>query len=137
MTHFWFIFEGIRILGKRSTTISVNIEKLTNEWKKYCLENIKEGWYQPNDGKSLRGDYYCSKIELIKDGLCHTKYPTLLSVAKAAIALAHGNAEVERRFSDSGRNVTVDRTRVSKASINNFQIATDRLKIFGSLSHHV
>ena len=50
----------------------------------------------------------------------HTKYPTLPSVVKAAIDLAHGNAEVEGRSSDSDENVTVERTRVSKASINNF-----------------
>ena len=67
----------------------------------------------------------------------HTKYPTLLSVVKTAIDLAHGNAEVEGRSSDSDENVTVERTRVSKASINNFQITTDGLKMFGSLSHHV
>ena len=85
----------------------------------------------------LRVDYYWSKTELIKAGMGHTKYTTILSVVKAALTLAHGNWEVERRFSDSGKTVTVHRTRLSETFINNLQIATDGLKVFGSLPHHV
>ena len=73
----------------------------------------------------------------MKDGMGHTKYPTILSVVKATLTLAHGNSEVERGFSDSGKTVTVDRTRLSEASINNLRIAADGLKMFGSLPHHV
>ena len=69
--------------------------------------------------------------------MCHTKYPTIHSVVKAALTLTHGNAEVERGFSDSGKTVAVDRTPFSKASINNLCIATDGLKVFSSLPHHV
>ena len=58
-------------------------------------------------------------------------------IAAAALILAHGNSEVGRRFSDSGKTVTVDKTRLSEASINNLQIAADGLKVFGGLPHHV
>ena len=58
-------------------------------------------------------------------------------IAAAALILAHGNSEVGRRFSDSGKPVTVDRTRLSEASINNLRIAADGLKVFGGLPHHV
>ena len=58
-------------------------------------------------------------------------------IAAAALILAHGNSEVGRRFSDSGKTVTVDRTRLSEASINNLQIAADGLKVFDGLPHHV
>ena len=67
----------------------------------------------------------------------HTKYPTILSVVKAALTLAHGNSEVERGFSDSGKSVIVDRTCLSKVSINNLWIAADGLKVLGGLPHHV
>ena len=99
------------------------------------LEDIKEKWHQSNDGKPLRVDYYLSKVELIKDGMGHTKYPTILSVVKAALTLAHGNSEVERGFSDCGKTVTVDRTHLSKASINNLWIAADGLKVFLAVCH--
>ena len=102
------------------------------------LEYIKEEWYQSNDGKSLRVDYYYwSEIKSIKDGMGHTEYSTILSVVKTALFLAHGNAEVERGFSDSGKTVALDRTRFSEASTCNLQIATDGLKVFGSLPHDV
>ena len=63
----------------------------------------------------------------------HTKCQTILSVVKAEPTLAHGNAEVERRFSGSGKTVTVHKTRLNEASINNLRIATDGLKVFGNL----
>lgn len=68
----------------------------------------------------------------------HTKtYPTKLSVIKTAFTLAHGTAEVERELCDSGKFVTVDRTPHTEASVNSLRIATDGLKVFGSLWHHV
>ena len=73
-----------------------------------------EEWYQSNDGKPLRVDYYQSKTELMKYGMGHIKYyPTILSVVKVALILGHGNTEVEW-FSDSSKTVT----HLSKASIN-------------------
>ena len=92
-----------------------------------------------NYGKLLRIDYYWNKIKLMKDGMGHTKYPTMVSTVKAVLTLAHGNADEEKKLSDSGKTVktvTVDRTRLSKAFINNLQIATDGSKVFGSLPHH-
>ena len=44
---------------------------------------------------------------------------------------------MERRFSDCGKTVTISRTRLTEASINNFQIATDGPKTFDSLPYHV
>ena len=67
----------------------------------------------------------------------HTKFPTILSVVNVALTLGHGNAEVERGFSDSSKTVTIDRTHLGKASLNNIGITTDGLEIFGSLSCHV
>ena len=67
----------------------------------------------------------------------HTKYPTILFVIKVALTLAHGISKVERRFSDSGKTVTVDRTRLSKASINSVWITTGGLKVLGNLPLHV
>ena len=54
----------------------------------------------------------------------------------AVLTLAHGNVEAERRFSDRGKTVTVWDSS-SKTLISNLRIATDGLKVFGSLSHHV
>lgn len=55
-----------------------------------------EECYQSNDGKPFRDDFCQSKIELVKRGLSHAKYPTIFYVFKAELTLAHGNAEVEK-----------------------------------------
>ena len=52
----------------------------------------------------------------MKDGMGHTKYPAIVSVVKAMLTLAHGNADVEKKLSDNGKTiktVTVDRTSIS------------------------
>ena len=112
----------------------------TNRWMEPILSWGHKGGMTPvNYGKLLRIDYYWSKIKLMKDGMGHTKYPTMVSIVKAVLTLAHGNADGKKKLSDSGKTVktvTVDRTRLSKAFINNLQIATDGSKVFGSLPHH-
>ena len=72
--------------------------------------------------------------------MSHAQYPTILYVVRVAFPLAHVNTKVERRFSACGKTVTVSRTRLTEASINNFQIATDERLIvchtmFQSLLH--
>ena len=53
-----------------------------------------------------------------------------MKVVKTALILGHGNAEVERGFSESGKSVTDDRVRLSEASINGIRATTDGLKAF-------
>ena len=72
----------------------MNVNKLMDEWNQFCVEDIKEEWCQSNGGKPLKDDCFWSKIELIKDGMDHTKYPTIFSVVTSASFLAHDNAEV-------------------------------------------
>ena len=74
------------ILSKKLTAILVNVDKLISERNQYSWGH-KGGVVQANDGKPLRVDYYWSKIELIKDVMGHTKYPTILSVVKAVLRL--------------------------------------------------
>ena len=58
------------------------------------------------------------------------KFPTIMNVIKTAIVLGHGNAEVERGFSESGKSVTNDRVRLSESSINGIRATSDGLKAF-------
>ena len=85
----------------------MNVYELKDEWNQYCLEDIKEVLYQSNNDKPPRIDYYWSIIELIKNDVGHTKYPTIFSVVKALLTLVHGNVLVERKFPDSGKTVTL------------------------------
>ena len=56
-----------------------------------------------------------------------TKFPSIMKVVKTALILGHGNAEVERGFSESGKSVSDDRVRLSYTSINGIRATTDGL----------
>ena len=70
------------------------------------------------------------KIDDLKDVVCETKFPSIMKVVKTVLILGHGNAEVERGFSESGKSVADDRVRLSEASINGIPATTDGLKAF-------
>ena len=83
-----------------------------------------------------RVDHYWKNIELMKKALGDLKYPLIIKVVKAAISLAHGNAEVERGFSKSAKNVIKDSV-LSEASVNAIQSTKDGLKSVSNQSHTV
>ena len=58
------------------------------------------------------------------------KYPQVFKVVKSALILAHGNADVERGFSESGKSVTKERIRLSESSINGIRSTSDGMKAF-------
>jgi len=51
-----------------------------------------------------------------------------MSVAKSHLFLAHGNADIERGFSDSRKSSTPERTALSEKSINGLLSTTDGIK---------
>ena len=83
-----------------------------------------------------RVDHYWKNIELMKKAVSDLKYPLIIKVVKAAISLAHGNAEVERGFSKSAKNVIKDSV-LSEASVNAIQSTKDGLKSVSNQSHTV
>ena len=83
-----------------------------------------------------RVDHYWKNIELMKKAVGDLKYPLIIKVVKAAISLAHGNAEVERGFSKSAKNVIKDSV-LSEASVNAIQSTKDGLKSVSNQSHTV
>ena len=106
-------FKGIQISGKR-LLVSVDIDGLSDEWKIYQLDNIPLEFFKTK-GCNKNGeeillketvDPYWRKIELMKNAAEDLKYPRIIKVVKAALSLAHGNAEVKRGFSESAKNVT-------------------------------
>ena len=81
-----------------------------------------------------RVDHYWKNIELMKKAVGDLKYPLIIKVVKAAISLAHGNAEVERGFSKSSKNVIKDSV-LSEASVNAIQSTKDGLKSVNKQPH--
>ena len=93
----------------------------------YRLETILEDWHMEGEEpqKPIRLDHYWRKVDDLKDAM-----GDVMKVVKTALVPGHGNAEVERGFSESGKSVTDERVRLSEASINGIRATTDGLKAF-------
>nr|CAD7265799.1 unnamed protein product [Timema shepardi] len=73
----------------------------------------------------------------MKDPLSHPKYPELTRLVKAILVLPHGNADVERGFSQTSNYLTNNRTCLSEASISAIQSTKDGLKHYNYQCHTV
>ena len=123
--------KAIKILAKK-LKISVDLDKLSDKCRIYQLETITEDWYKEFEEpqKFIRVDHFWRKIDDLKHVMSEKKFPSIMKVVKTALIPGHGNAEVERGFSESGKSVTDDRVRLSEASINDIRATTDGLKAF-------
>ena len=84
------------------------------------------------EAEPIRIDYFWSKVDAIRDIAGETKFPLLMQVVKATIMLGHENAEVERRFSESGKSVTQERVCPTEASVDGIRATNDGLRPFSS-----
>jgi len=50
------------------------------------------------------------------------KFPSLGAVVKAALAVSHGQGDVERGLSSSGRTLTEDRASMSERTLNAYMV---------------
>ena len=73
----------------------------------------------------IRVNHFWRKIDDLKNVMGEKKFPSLMKVVKTALILGHGNAEVERGFSESGKSVSDDRVRLSYTSVNGIRATTD------------
>ena len=80
--------------------------------------------------KPIRVDHFWRKVDELKYSTGERKFPSIIKVVNTALVLGHGNAEVERVFSESGKSVTDDGIRLSEASINGIRATSDGLKTF-------
>ena len=114
--------------------VGVNLTRLCDEWRMYQLDEIPEDWRttveQPE--KPVRVDIYWNKVSGLKDDFGEVKYPLVLKVVKSALILAHGNADVERGFSESGKSVTAERARLGESSIDGIRSTSDGIKAFNN-----
>ena len=70
------------------------------------------------EARPIRIDYFWSKVDAIRNAAGEKKFPLLMQVIKVTIMLGHGNAEVERGFSESGKSVTQERVCPTEASVD-------------------
>lgn len=109
--------------------IDVPHDILLDEWKLLQLEKECEQ-------NSERIDCYWSNLLSIKnDG--QLKYATVAKVIKAALVLSHGNSDVERCFSFSGRVLTDNRAAMSERTLNSIMTVKSILKFYNNQPEQV
>jgi hypothetical protein len=98
--------------------IDRRLDTLADEWKMLQQSCSSSSNAQASVSSPKRIDEEWNTVVSEKNAIGSLKYPTLASVVKASLILAHGSADVERRFSRSRRILTQDRARMSERTLN-------------------
>ncbi|CAF2442928.1 unnamed protein product [Rotaria sp. Silwood2] len=117
-----------------------DLDQLSAEWRLYENETIPNEWYEHKsigvDSREIIKyhpvDYYWKYIFAMKNSSGNTKFLILSKLVKSILSLSHGNADVERGFSENASLVTDDRSSLSNASINGLRATKDAVKFYGS-----
>lgn len=112
-----------------------DIDRIHAEWLLYQNENIPNEWFEKIDGYHSI-DYYWKKVFTLKTTNGTNKYIALSKLVKCVLALSHGNADVERGFSENAFLFTDDRSLLSDGSINGLRSTRDGIKYFGNGKPH-
>lgn len=112
-----------------------DIDRINAEWLLYQNENIPDEWFENIDGYHSI-DYYWKNIFTLKTNNGTEKFHSLAKLVKCALALSHGNADIERGFSENAFLLTDDRSLLSNGSINGLRATRDGIKFFGNDKPH-
>ena len=111
------------------------IDCINAEWLVYQNERIPNEWFEKFDGY-YSIDYYWRNVFTLKTISGAEKFISLAKLVKCALALSHGNADVERGFSENAFLLTDDRSLLSNASINGLRATRDGVTFFGNGKPH-
>lgn len=112
-----------------------DIDRINAEWLVYQHERIPDEWFKTSDGYHLI-DYYWKNVLAIKSIGGTDRFVSLGKLIKCALSLSHGNADVERGFSENTFLLTSDRSLLSDASINGLRATRDAVTFFGNGKPH-
>lgn len=101
----------------------IPLDHLLDEWKVLQLE--KDDTEFQNKPIDAYWQQHISKKDLSSNDL---KFPTVAKLIKAALALSHGNAEIERRFSISKHILGENKSAMTERFLNSVLTVKDALK---------
>lgn len=122
--------ESIRDVEKICKAMPVNIdyEDVVDEWRLLSSEKLPD-----YDGGRI--DAYWARILHLERESGEKRFPNLAVVVKSALSLSHGNADVERGFSCSGKILTYDRASMSSRMLNYLLHIQDAIRYYENKIH--
>ena len=145
-------------MNKLTIIYQGEIDKLSDEWLEYMSEEFPEDWYRHTSEntdddddeeeeedtaqsdqvvKYERIDVYWSKVGKMTRPTGERKYPALMKLARIALTLNHGNADVERGFSKNKLLLTSHRTRLDMPAINGLHTVSSYISKYRSEPHRL
>ena len=127
--------ESLNYIVEISNTLplyDIDTDLLTCEWK--LLQMDEDVVFSLKEKERI--DSYWDKIFNLNFEN-NPRYPTITRVIKAALALPHGSADVERGFSASALHLSEDRANMSERTLNARMIINDAMKKYDNLAHKV
>ena len=107
-------------------------DQLKTEWKILSFDQDVAFKLEKNE----RVDSFWNAILQLKTD-SHERYPTLKIIVPVALSVSHGNANVERGFSDAGLYLTKDKTSMGIRMLNSLLTVKDAMKRFNCETHKV
>jgi hypothetical protein len=99
--------------------VECRLDTLADEWKLLQQSSVSGNERAAASASSPRRiDEEWNAVVSEKNVLGSPKYPVLSGIVKTSLILAHGSADVERRFSRSRRVLTEDRACMSERTLN-------------------
>lgn len=108
-----------------SLPLDISTDELNDEWKLLQCEDIEK-----NDDESIVNVW--KPIFKMKLSTGELKYPNITKLIKHCFTLSHGNADVERSFSESGKILTPDKTRLDERTLNAKMNIKNELKLYNN-----
>ena len=98
-----------------------------NEWLDYSTLEVPKEWSKYEQGQYVRVNHYWKNVTDQNTSSGLIKYLALSKFVKPALTWAHGNADVERLWSDNKNAVTPERTDLNIETINGLRLAKDNV----------
>lgn len=99
-----------------------------DEWKLFQLDDNLPTWEKGDDVSN-----YWHQVFAQTDSTGQLKYKHLAKVVRSVLVFAHGNADVERGFSENCNLVTENRAQLSELTITSLRYVKDVVKHHGNV----
>ncbi|PFX25307.1 hypothetical protein AWC38_SpisGene10081 [Stylophora pistillata] len=115
--------KAIKILAKKMK-VSVDLEKLSDEWRIYQLETITEDRYKEFEEPQtfIRVDHFWRRLDDLKDVMGEKKFPSIMKVVKTALILLDMDKEKE----EAKKQLTLQKEQAAQIEAQKQQLAKEK-----------